>query len=215
MAQVDNRIKYSINKNFFKSWSNDMAYTLGLLFADGNIGSSNKGGNIGRFRVKLKDKDVLEQIKKAMDSTHPIRQYSKDKYESWLLDIGNREMVKDLLKLGLTPNKSLTIKFPKIPLRYLSHFIRGYFDGDGSIFLSWRKRDKKYIPKADLCSGSKDFLNPIAKLFGITVQKHGKYFQLFFKYKSFYKFTNFIYKDLGLFMNRKYNKYLSIRKEGY
>jgi intein-encoded DNA endonuclease-like protein len=67
-----------------------------------------------------------------------------------------------LEKLGLCPNKSLTISFPKVPKKYLAHFIRGYFDGDGCVNL-WRTKGKDNILivrklSVIFTSGSKDFL---------------------------------------------------------
>ena len=42
-------------------------------------------------------------------------------------------MANDLINLGCIPNKSLILLPPKLKDEFISHFIRGYFDGDGSI----------------------------------------------------------------------------------
>ena len=47
--------------------------------------------------------------------------------------IHNNKIYRDLRDIGLHPNKSLDMLFPDVPSEYLSHFIRGCWDGDGSI----------------------------------------------------------------------------------
>jgi len=60
-----------------------------------------------------------------------------------------------LIKLGCVPNKSLILKFPSLDIfsnkSLIYPFIRGYFDGDGSIFES---KNNFYIS----ISGNNDFL---------------------------------------------------------
>lgn len=49
-------------------------------------------------------------------------------------------MFVDLCKHGCVPNKSLILTFPRtIPDNLIHHFIRGYFDGDGSVFILNKK----------------------------------------------------------------------------
>lgn len=63
--------------------------------------------------------------------------------------------------MGLYPNKSLTMQFPSIPKRFLGHFIRGYFDGDGCVRLSTAKGVLQKLSTV-FTSGSKDFLQTLA-----------------------------------------------------
>lgn len=72
----------------------------------------------------------------------------------YTIRINNAEIYADLQRLGVTPAKSLTLQFPDIPPDCVRHFIRGCWDGDGSIYLE--KRD--HIPCASYVSGSKDFI---------------------------------------------------------
>lgn len=59
------------------------------------------------------------------------------------IQISSKTLTADLLKLGCTPRKSLTLKFPNDGIfksnDLIRHFIRGYFDGDGSVFISMEK----------------------------------------------------------------------------
>lgn len=137
--------RYSCNFDFFKKWSPEMAYVLGFLYADGDIEDVRKSSRTQYITFGSKDKKILESIKVAMGSEHNINCRASHefispngkKYEClkfYRLRIGSKKMFYDLLKLGLTPRKSLTIKFPNnIPSDCFSHFARGYFDGDGCI----------------------------------------------------------------------------------
>ena len=48
--------------------------------------------------------------------------------------LNSKKMAQDLVKLGITPRKSLTLKPPIIDKQYYLAYILGYFDGDGSIY---------------------------------------------------------------------------------
>ena len=68
--------------------------------------------------------------------------------------ISNEKLYDDVVNLGLTPNKSLTMQFPNIPNEFVRHFIRGCWDGDGSVYID-KPSQKIY---ASFVSGSRDFL---------------------------------------------------------
>lgn len=132
----------------------------------------------------------------------------------------------DLLKLGLTPNKSKTIELPKIPDKYFSHFLRGYFDRDGCVNVCTYKRKNRKNPStiinSGFTSGSEKLLNNIKnKLLKLKIIKGGiLYFhygyRLWFSINDSLNLYKFMYKDLNnkLFLNRKkkiFEKYFRIR----
>ena len=149
-------IKYNINESFFKEWSYPMAYTLGFWYADGNMNSLDKTQG-KRISFSSQDKDILIKIRELMKSNHPI--YKDSKWNCYNLIISRKQLWDDIFKLGGRPAKSLVNKFPVIPNRYKSTFIRGYFDGDGSIYLS-----KTNYPTVCF-TGCKLFLSAISKYF--------------------------------------------------
>lgn len=153
--------KYTVNEDFFKTWTPDMAYTLGFIAADGSVQESTKNkGPV--LRIASKDKEHLETIRNLLGSTHLIREES-NKNGSWsVLAIYSKEIVDDLVSLGIYPNKSLTFRIPNIPDEYMRHFVRGYFDGDGSIYV--RTRKDCIIPglETDIATGSIEFSNELA-----------------------------------------------------
>ena len=138
--------KLVINEDFFKVWNPEMAYVFGFWIADGNMGRNN-------YRISFDSKDyyLLNTIKSILNSDHKI---PKNRNAFQLL-ICNKIMYNDLLKLGGIPAKSLIIQFPEVPAEYLSHFIRGYFDGDGSFYI-YKMKKYKYLG-SNFC-GNIDFL---------------------------------------------------------
>ncbi len=117
-----------------------MAWVLGLLMSDGCL---HKDYYCNRIEWYQKDKQLLNQIRKALKSTHPIKPF-KCNDEHWVLQVDNKHMFNSLLQLGLTPKKSFTVKLPdNVPQIYLRHLIRGLFDGDGGYHIN--KKTKRIL----------------------------------------------------------------------
>ena len=162
-------IKYAVNENYFKKWTPAMAYVLGYLYADGSLEDASylRGKYL---RVSSIEKENITRIRELLNSKHTIAEKSptsKNGKRGYLLRIGSHVLYDDLTKLGLYPNKSLTIKFPNIPKNYLSDFVRGYFDGDGCVMIQKIKGKKQDIVIKKLStvftSGSKKFLERLAE----------------------------------------------------
>lgn len=157
---VFQKIRYNVN--FFKSWSAEMAYVLGLTYTDGNlhIRKSSSGYELGVLSFAQKEKELVEKFLKLMDCDAIIRFTEKREFQNttagelYYFSIGNNDIANDLKQLGVKPNKSLNMTFPEIPNDYLRHFIRGIFDGDGSVYLEANKSIR-----VKLLSGSKDFIS--------------------------------------------------------
>ncbi|WP_052342601.1 LAGLIDADG family homing endonuclease [Bacillus sp. EB01] len=118
--------KYKLNEDFFKEWSNEMAWVLGFVVTDGCVDPNNQSVSISQ-----KDLSPLEKIKDLMNFTGPITK-SKNQ-ELFLLIINSKTIKEDLKELGVTARKSLTVKFPACPPVFLPHFVRGVIDGDGHV----------------------------------------------------------------------------------
>jgi hypothetical protein len=139
-------------RDFFSQWTSEMAYVLGYFCADGNFGLIKKT-NSWYFTISSNDWNHLELIRKTMGSAHKLSKSTKQP-KLHHLRILSEEICKDLLKLGVTPRKSLTLHFPSVPHKYLNDFIRGYFDGDGSIYVERRNQ----AARLSITSGSRNFL---------------------------------------------------------
>lgn len=231
--------RYKINTDFFQKWSLEMAYVLGFLYADGAIEDSKTSSRTQYITFSSKDKDILETIKRTLKSGHPIHcrpphkvLYSNGKTyesaESYYLRIGSKRMYADLLEVGLLPNKSKIIRFPDdIPDKYLKHFIRGYFDGDGCVHIKKGRGKKRDIILKGLnvifTSGSKLFLEGLSARINKFIKPNRnkicdshRAYQLRYSTSDSIKWFKFLYKNTlkGLYLKRKFEifiKYFQLR----
>ena len=159
--------KTIVNKDYFKSWSPAMAYVLGVIYTDGNLTpsiledpKSKTTIRTSRFTVSQKEPELLQKILRLMGSNAKLL-FNRPRSISgpiYYFHIHDDETYKDLLRLGLRPAKSLSLDFPPVPMPYVRHFVRGCWDGDGSIF--W-ERDNPNTPRASFTSGSQQFVKSI------------------------------------------------------
>lgn len=166
--------KYTHNEDFFsKIDTSKKAYILGLWFADGAI--FKEGKNYWRFDLAQhkKDEQLLESIKKEMEYTGPL---TRNGDSNLRLKIASNKLCKDLMALGGTQRKSVVASFPtSIPKHLVSHFVRGYFDGDGTTGIYKVKSRNKPILNLGMLGGE-NFLEPLQKLIqeetGVLVPIH-------------------------------------------
>lgn len=148
-----------INKDFFKVWSGDMAYVLGFMFADGNMVENKRGGFY--IAIYTADEELLIRMRDSMKSDHKIAWRKGELGGCFNMQIGSKEMFGDLVKLGLTPNKSKRMILPNIPSKYFGDFVRGFFDGDGHVWTGIIHKDRTN-PMVGILTGftsaSTDFL---------------------------------------------------------
>jgi len=148
--------KYIIDRNYFETINSaDKAYWLGFIFADGNVFIRNKTGCL-TISLKYDDITHLENFLSYIKSNKNIKIIKQGEFQYCNITICNTKLCEDLIDLGCVPNKSLILQPPKINKQFLSHFIRGYFDGDGC-FAFYDKGNTK--PFECNFIGTYDFIN--------------------------------------------------------
>lgn len=201
--QSNNARKYNIEQDYFKFWSHNMAYILGLWFADGCI----YGGKMFDITLHKKDKYILKKIAEEL------------KYEGNLYDYVDKQasrinfscvvIYNDIVALGGKERKSNDIEFPIIPNEFLPDFIRGYFDGDGCIM-----RLKNNRLNSAFTSGSKNFLFGLLKILREEAGVLGGSYDISsqsikFGKKDTIKIGEYMYKNNPeLFLLRKRQKFM-------
>lgn len=214
---------YDLNEYYFDTIDNqDKAYILGLLYADGSNSISKSTVSIS---LQEEDVDILEKIKNIVGSSKPLEyldysnkhDYGYNYKNQYRLLFFSKHMCDALNHIGMIPNKSLKLEFPNIDKELYKHFIRGYFDGDGS--LVQRIKNRNNHPVLVTITSTDSFCNAVNKIINKELNikgcitdascKNGMTKVLSISGRNVCKiFLDWIYEDANLFLQRKYNRYL-------
>ena len=204
------RASKSCDIHYFDSIdTEEKAYWLGFLFADGAITQHQHSYDI-ELSLKLEDKNHVEKFAKALKKDHVN---SNSTYRSRCI-LGSKHIFDVLSLYGCTPKKSLTLKFPDKSVfkdeSLVRHFIRGYVDGDGCLSYA----DKKHSRANVSVLGTENFLNGIQSYYGtnrklyLNNKNNNITKVLSFSGKNAFAFTDYLYRDSTIYLDRKYKKYL-------
>lgn len=151
--------RYSFNEKYFQSLgSPEVCYWLGFLFADGSI---SEASNTLRVNLKASDAPHLQVFLTDLEATsHQVKYKSVSGHRVAGIAITSKQLRQTLASWGMAvPKKGRQI--PQIPQRFLHHFVRGYFDGDGSISVNRTARGELW--KATIVALSRTLLEQIAE----------------------------------------------------
>lgn len=138
-------------------WTAELAYAVGLITTDGCL--SKDGRHID---FTSKDVQLIDLFKKVLNIEHlktglKTSGYSEIRYPR--VQIGDVNFYQWLRSIGLTPKKSRTLTSIRVPDEFFFDFLRGCFDGDGTIYSFWDKRwVSSFMFYIAFASGSKEFL---------------------------------------------------------
>ena len=207
---------YHCDYDYFKTIdTEDKAYWLGFIYADGNV---NKALSTLTINLQARDSQHLSKFNKSICGNFPIKIYDErhgDKtYPMCRLLVYSTKMMKDLVEAGITPNKTKTMKMPNIPSVLMRHFIRGYFDGDGCVCEHKHKRGLSVIGCSFVC-GNSVFLEDMRKILYDNDIK--SYLQPVYNHPENMRLTmagllqpdnflHYIYDDATIYLDRKYKK---------
>ncbi len=114
-----------------------MAYILGFMYADGNITHTKKGNCY--IAIYTADKNLLKNMMFCFKAEHKLSQRGN----VYRVQIGSTVWFEDLGRLGLFPGKTKRMKLPAVPKEYFGDFVRGYFDGDGNVWVGLVHKERK------------------------------------------------------------------------
>lgn len=204
---------YKYNKQFFNNINTEeKAYWAGFIAADGNI---RKDFLKMRIELNIQDYNHLEKFRKSIEGNNPIKESVRPNNHSCYIDVNCKEMCLALNDLGITPKKSLTldINIKKIPKDLRRHFIRGYFDGDGSLN-NYKRENYNYLEWELSFISSNKFLNQILKELNKERKLYscGNNYRFCFKSKKdIFEIIEYLYKDATIYLDRKYEKVLKFK----
>ncbi len=223
-SRSDSARKYKSDDDYFQQIdTEDKAYFLGLLYADGY--NDIKRGVVS-ISLQEKDLDILEKFKNYLKIENPIYYIKPKKYSGYhtnpyyTIKFVNHNISKDLDSLGVIKNKTYKCSFPydKIPERLFNHFIRGMLDGDGCITI-----EKKSMATRVYICGRRSLIAPIWDI----IYKNTSVTYREFPLSKIYKDPEFcilgtsgnnlskvvldwIYGNSTIYLERKHNKYLQL-----
>lgn len=196
-----------------------MAYILRYIATDGCVSEE----RVLRLGLTIKDESLLYKIKKIMEFGGPvlrrISRASGKEYESSYMNIYNREIVKDLKELGIVQNKTFILgAFDFVPKEYELDFVRGVFDGDGSVGRQCGEKCKNnHQIRVRFFSASKEFLTYIKNVLtrnGLTdvkiyqdLRKKTNFYYILYSTNDSINFYNKIYNGASIYLDRKKEKF--------
>lgn len=209
-----NQLKFD-NTVFDKIDSEEKAYWLGFIYADGNISSNNNSLTIN---LSAKDKEHLEKFNNFIKNTKSVREFNTKtngkEYPTCQIIVTNKHFKERLIELGVCPKKSLVLTFPPIDIfvnpKLIVDFIRGYVDGDGCLTFSYGGRLQMNI------LGTKEFLEGIMKIFPdkFTINKVKRLETNVWALRNCGENADYVatklYKEAKVFMNRKQERFVAL-----
>lgn len=226
------RRKHTFNENYFeKIDTEEKAYIFGYLMADGWVIYREKPAyyQVG-MELQIDDVEILNKLSLLIGYSSKLEHKKRKKpthKDKCCIRLNSQKMCQDLMKLGMIPRKSLVLQFPtseQVPNELIHHFIRGYFDGDGTITFS--KRSDKHgnikrniyfslVSSLGFCQSISDIL---LEKFNVKVKvshiKNNRIKKLTVGgNKQVIAIFDWLYKNCNICLDRKKNKFVDFLEE--
>lgn len=203
------------NHDYFKNIDSEYkAYFLGLMQSDGWIFSKTEGSK--QIGLCIEEDYIVEKLKKELGTENKIVRRKKDKGNKTLyqLLVDSVFLYNDLARFGLK-NKFTEQYMPVLPEKLYPHYLRGLFDGDGTVHIHEKTDNIHFGFLGGLKSMSQISFYLAYKLhiyqtqptlansncFGNSIQT--LYSLRYADNKDVKKIYNYLYKDATIFINRK------------
>jgi len=206
-------VKHFVDEMAFNIFTLESCYWAGFIAADGNL---LKTSNLLKIKLKYDDKDHILKFCNFLKRDDKLFEETCDGHKQIGVFVCNKNIKNDLINnFNITPAKSFTLQPPnKIPDALIQHYIRGYFDGDGSIGIR-----KNGSVRLHFVSGSKNILDWIKNNIDIKTKtdhivsvrrRSGKnFYEIEYSGKNMNNIFNWLYKDSiqETRLDRKYERY--------
>lgn len=208
---------YYLNEDYFSEINrSDKAYILGVIASDGCVYKRDDKciGSLS-FQFHIQEKEIIDIILKFMEA-----EYSPSIRENRIsLQINSDKIFYDLNKYNIVPNKTWIYEPCILEDNLMWHFLRGFFDGDGSIYHLKNCENTLSKWEISIC-GNKNTINIINNFLtkhniksNVYQDKRNEKYSHEFYYlkikanKEKYKFIDALYKDSEeIRLSRKYLK---------
>jgi hypothetical protein len=200
---------YTINTAFFADWSSGLAYFLGLFASDGSMSYHNGYKVSIELAARPDERAILHTLATCIGTPRLYEREGKSRLVKLMMT--RKAVYETMLHFGFTPNKTTTLRFPRVPDKFTNHFLRGFLDGDGSIMVDGSNRLRVCFEGASLAFlvTLRDKLTAMTGLPGNPL--HSKrlpsgrsFYRLEYTNTTAFRLCRFLYTDAGdLFLRRK------------
>ena len=213
---------YHHQEDFFERIDNEQkAYWLGFMFADGYISNNETRYGQDQFglSVALEDVEILYSFKEALSANNPVHQYERNEHAKGQplcrLQLTSQKTVDDLILHGCVKQKSHILQPPQdVPDNLIPHFIRGFFDGDGSITKSINQRYKitnGYVYSINITT-TQEMAKWLQSYFdmGSVIKENRHDFTYYYSlggHRQVIQFYHILYDNATVYMQRKYLRF--------
>ena len=203
--EVDRINQYFINIDYFNNIDSEKkAYYLGLLAADGSVDNA-------RLRLELQEQDsyIIKSFRDQISPNKPLYINTRSDRPTCktteCLTLDSKYFVERLSIYGIVPRKSYQATFlPQLSEEMMPHFIRGYFDGDGSVYYGSNTTLRiKFIGNSGLITDLVNYLNLDSKLH-VRKEEYTLYFTVARK-TEVERLFNYMYSNATIYLSRKKN----------
>lgn len=195
------------------------AYFLGLLFADGSIDKNDTRETMIKIQLLNEDKQLLEKFKQEISSDSAIM---NAKENTCAFSVRSNQMAIDLERFGIIPNKTYATHFlpDNIPSAFLVDFLRGYVDGDGSLYFVVKTDTFHLSITSHYLTMTDNFRDIVYQLLG-TPERSAEHSSTFYNNTAkftlngleAYNFSALLYENAEIYCQRKYEKYLLAKQK--
>jgi DNA invertase Pin-like site-specific DNA recombinase len=210
---------YKVKHDYFSIVdTEEKAYFLGFMYADGYNGEFH---NQIKLKLHRKDKAILESFLKALtygETLPPLSEDFSGNSDTLSVQLTSKQLCDDLAALGCIQAKAHKTTFPTfLNSELMRHFVRGYFDGDGSIYSRIRKSGQEYITVN--FTGCFDFINElntyltkelsISSNSVVNIGESTTSQVAYSSYSDIQALKNYLYENCNpeLYLKRKFNKF--------
>lgn len=187
--------KYDFDHDIFaKIDSEESAYWLGFLFADGCVAS-----NTNDVSISLADKDI-DHVQKFCDFVGYDKKLTRP-----YISIRSAKMKEDLIKHGCIPRKTHADVHPiGVPKKYIRHLARGVCDGDGYVGVYSKSGSIEIVGQRTMLAWLVN--NGLES----DVRPHKSIWRIRSRRGNVLDWGRYLYKDANIYLDRKYEKYVML-----
>jgi len=206
--------------NFSVVDTEEKAYILGFIAADGALVEKKNSSSV--LSIKLHKRDLLH-LEKIRDIICPsLSIYHTVRDNCCGIRLGDPLLSNELFKHGIIHRKTYNPQIPgTVPDHLIKHWIRGYFDGDGSVYHLKNNYDKIFCHITGYSKSNNNILLDFIHDTFVSHMNREKIcdcnpsrsqrkdtVRISYSHNKSICFLQWIYKDATIYLGRKYDKVL-------